>query len=209
MLKIILKIVKCFFICLVIFFVVACNNVSLNEEDENDYVEEVLNVEAINDYAFDVGEINETKNNIKDHHEYPHLDLGDSNPIVISEKLFLTKIANLYNDIDKYKDRDVSIDGLYGKFVSYDGSFDFPIVYRNGPGCCRDDKYGGIYLVNVENAVPEGVELVEDDFISVLGSPFIYEYTDSKGNISKYLFLISKSITVVPNSRRGAEMVND
>ena len=208
MLRIILKIVKYFLVCCIVFFVIACNNVDVKEEVVNDDVEE-FNVEAINDYAFDVGEIKESKNNIKEHHEYPQLDLGDSNPIVISEKLFLTKIANLYNDIDKYKDRDVSIDGLYGKFVSYDGSFDFPIVYRNGPGCCKDDKYGGIYLVNVENAVPEGVELVEDDFISVLGSPFIYEYTDSKGNISKYLFLISKSITVVPNSRRGAEMVND
>ena len=172
--------------------------------DDYDY-----NIEAVNEYAFNDKTISETVKEIKEHHNYPYLDLGDSNPIVISEKQFLTRLANLYNNIDKYKDRDVSIDGLYGNFVSYDGSFDFPMVYRNGPGCCKDDKYGGIYLVNLENVVNEGTQIVEGDFVSVLGSPFLYEYTDSNGNVKNYLFLITKSIAVLPTNRRGAEMVND
>ena len=89
-------------------------------------------------------------------------------------------------------------------YKSWDETFVFPIVYRNGPAEYGDDQYGGFYLVNINQDIYH-----LNDWIKVKGKPFIYEHTDSEGELQKFLFLVVENIDVLTLKERKAEMVNN
>lgn len=119
---------------------------------------------------------------------------ADGEIFEIREKMFLTQINDIYLNIDDYKDKTIKVEGLYGILVSYDSDVEYGVVYRNGPGCCGNDGWGGFFL-NYDGELPE-----EDEWIVVIGTPELVQdgaYTDL------YLNVISLQV----KEERGAEFV--
>lgn len=83
----------------------------------------------------------------------------------IGEKMFLTQISDMYCNFDRYKDKTIIVEGMYAQFYSWDGSETAPVVYRNGPGCCGNDGWGG-FLLKYDGEFPN-----ENDWIRVTGHP--------------------------------------
>ena len=71
---------------------------------------------------------------------------SDSDILEIGEKMFLTQINDIYFNFDDYKDKTIVVEGIYALFYSWDGNETTPVVYRNGPGCCGNDGWGGFLL---------------------------------------------------------------
>lgn len=158
-----------------------------------------------NQFAMDKETEVETIEPTKAHREYPEdFRLSPDLEIVIGEKQFLTKINYIYNNIEKFQNSDIIVEGMYGLYKSWDGTFEFPMVYRNGPAEHGDDQYAGFYLVNINQ------ELYKiDDWIRVKGKPFMYEHTDSENELQKFLFLLVEQVDVLPLKERKAEMMNN
>ena len=167
--------------------------------DESIFIPEPANQFAV-DKETETTKIEETKA----HHPYEEIKISADNEIVIGEKNFLTRVNHIKNNIAKYEKSYIIIEGMFGKYISWDETFEFPMVYRNGPGCCGDDQYGGFFLINIDQ---QAFEI--DDWIKVRGTPFNYEHTDSEGEVQNYAFLLVESIEVLPTKERKAEMVND
>ena len=129
--------------------------------------------------------------------------------INIGQDKFLTQINTIRKNIEKFTESVVTLEGMYGMYISHDNSMTHPIVYRNGPGCCGNDDYDGFLLINVENAYQGAEPLRLNDWIKVVGTPFIHEHTNNVGENEEYLFLIATSIEKLDLKSRGAEMVND
>lgn len=120
----------------------------------------------------------------------------DESAIVISEKMFLTQIDDIYFNFDLYEGKTVVVEGMYNNFYAVDGETLFPVVYRRGPGCCGNDGWGGFYL-SYTGTFPE-----TDEWIRVTGTPVIK--TDELG--FQMLFLEVSSLEVKED--RGAEFVS-
>ncbi|WP_262428359.1 TIGR03943 family putative permease subunit [Paratissierella segnis] len=119
---------------------------------------------------------------------------SDSDILEIGEKMFLTQINDIYFNFDDYKDKTIVVEGIYALFYSWDGNETTPVVYRNGPGCCGNDGWGG-FLLKYDGNFPN-----ENDWIRVTGTPELVTeeyYTD--------LYLNVSSIEV--KTERGAEFV--
>lgn len=119
---------------------------------------------------------------------------ADGEILEIREKLFLTQINDIYLNIDNYKDKTIKVEGMYGILASYDSEEEYSVVYRNGPGCCGNDGWGGFFL-NYDGELPE-----ENDWIEVIGTPELVQdgtYTD--------LYLNVTSLQI--KEERGAEFV--
>lgn len=129
--------------------------------------------------------------------------------INIGQDKFLTQINTIRKNIEKFTESVVTLEGMYGMYISHDNSMTHPIVYRNGPGCCGNDDYDGFLLINVENAYQGAEPLRLNDWIKVVGTPFMHEHTNNVGEKEEYLFLIVTSIEKLDLKSRGAEMVND
>lgn len=71
---------------------------------------------------------------------------AEGDVLEIGEKMFLTQISDMYCNFDHYKDKTIIVEGMYAQFYSWDGSETAPVVYRNGPGCCGNDGWGGFLL---------------------------------------------------------------
>ena len=171
-----------------------------NAETETLYV-----VEPANQFAIDKETEVETAKPTEAHKPYPaDFKLAPAAEVTIGEKDFLTRINYIYNHIDDFAASKIIVEGMYGLYTSWDKTFEFPIVYRNGPGDYGDDSFGGFYLVNIplEN-------FTIDDWIRVKGTPFMYEHTDSEGEVQKYLFLLVETYEILPVKDRKAEMVNN
>ena len=162
-------------------------------------------VEPANQFAVDKETEVETIEPTKAHRVYPDdFKLSPDREVVIGEKQFLTKINYIFNNIDKFENSSIVVEGMYGMYKSWDETFVFPMVYRNGPAEYGDDQYGGFYLVNINQ------ELYHlNDWIKVRGKPFIYEHTDSEGEVQKFLFLVVENIDILTLKERKAEMVNN
>ena len=165
----------------------------------------IFSVEPANQFAADKETEVETIEPTKAHREYPaDFKLFPDTEIVIGERQFLTKINYIFNNIELFANSSIVVEGMYGLYKSWDESFVFPMVYRNGPAEYGDDQYGGFYLVNINQ---DFYHL--NDWIKVKGKPFIYEHTDSEGELQKFLFLVVESIDVLTLKDRKAEMVNN
>ncbi len=162
-------------------------------------------LEPANKFAIDKETMVETQEPTKAHREYPaDFKLSPDLEVVIGEKQYLTKINYIYNNIDKFANSSIIVEGMYGWYKSWDDTFEFPMVYRNGPGEYGDDQYGGFYMVNINQ---DAYHL--NDWIRVKGKPFMYEHTDSESEVQKYLFLVVEQIEILPLKERKAEMVNN
>ena len=184
----------------IILFLFSCTNNNVLEE-----MEEAFILEPANQFAVDKETMIETIEPTKAHREYPaDFKLFPDTEVVIGEKQFLTKINYIYNNIDKFANSSIVVEGMYGLYKSWDETFEFPMVYRNGPGEYGDDQYGGFYLVNINQ---EFYHL--NDWVKVKGKPFIYEHTDSEGEVQKFLFLVVEQMDILTLKDRKAEMVNN
>ena len=167
--------------------------------------ESIFIPEPANKFAADKETEVETVKETPAHHIYDeNFKVPAENTLTIGEKNFLTRINYIYNHIDEFANTVVTVEGMYGLYTSWDSTFKFPMVYRNGPGCCGDDQYGGFYLVNIDQTKFE-----IDDWIEVKGTPFMYEHTDSEGEVQKYLFLLVSDVKKLSLKERKAEMVNN
>ena len=194
------KIILLYFI--VSLMLVACGRNSNFVVDETN---EAFVPPAANQFAIDKESEEETIEPTLAHRPYPSdFTMPVGGEVTIGEKQFLTRINYIYNNIEKYENTKIIVEGMYGQYTSWDGTFTFPMVYRNGPAEYGDDQYGGFYLVNVPTEY-----LNIDDWIKVKGTPFMYEHTDSEGEVQKYLFLLAETCEVLPTKERKAEMVND
>ena len=189
----------CIAICLMLSACGRKNSFVVNEENET------FTPPAANQFAIDKENEEETIEPTLAHRPYPSdFTMPVGGEVTIGEKQFLTRINYIYNHIEQYEKTKIIVEGMYGQYTSWDGTFTFPMVYRNGPSEYGDDQYGGFYLVNVPTEY-----LNIDDWIKVKGTPFMYEHTDSEGEVQRYLFLLAESCEVLPTKERKAEMVND
>ena len=194
-----IKILSIVAIC--IAMLLSCSRVS--NLSDNDTV--AFMVEPANQFAVDKETEVETLEPTKAHREYPEdFKLMPDTEVVIGEKQFLTKINYIFNNIDKFANSSIIVEGMYGLYKSWDETFVFPIVYRNGPAEYGDDQYGGFYLVNINQDLYH-----LNDWLKVKGKPFVYEHTDSEGELQKFLFLVVENIEVMTLKDRKAEMVNN
>lgn len=195
-----LKKIILIFLSVVIFTSCSVNNSGKIEEEQPNFI-----VEPANQFAMDKETEVEAIEPTKAHREYPEdFKLVPDTEVVIGERQFLTKINYIFNNIEKFENSSIIVEGMYGLYKSWDETFVFPIVYRNGPAEYGDDQYGGFYLVNINQDLYH-----LNDWIKVKGKPFIYEHTDSEGELQKFLFLVAESVEVMTLKDRKAEMVNN
>ena len=182
-------------------FLYSCSNPSYIESGEV-----LLYIpEAANQYAYDKETEIETLEPTKAHRNWAsNLNLNPNSEVVIGEKQFLTRIHYIYNNIDLFQNTNIVVEGMYGKYKSWDGTFESPMVYRNGPAEHGDDQYGGFFLTNIDESAYN-----INDWIKVLGKPYIYENIDSEGENQYFLCLNVEKIEVLSLKDRKAEMVND
>lgn len=120
---------------------------------------------------------------------------AEENIVEINEKLFIQKINDIYFNFEDYKDATIIIEGMFSHFQNIDGTEERPVVYREGPGCCGNDGWGGFFLV-YDGAYPN-----ENDWIRVTGKPKVVQ---TEGGWLE-LFLEVEKIEV--KEERGAEYV--
>lgn len=186
-------------VCLTLVSCKGTSNLAINETSE------AFIPPAANQFAIDKENEEETIEPTLAHRPYPSdFTMPTGGEVTIGEKQFLTRINYIYNHIEQFEKTKIIVEGMYGEYSSWDGTFTFPMVYRNGPSEYGDDQFGGFYLVNVPTEY-----LNIDDWIKVKGTPFMYEHTDSEGELQKYLFLLAETCEVLPTKERKAEMVND
>ena len=76
------------------------------------------------------------------------------------------------------------------------------MVYRDGPNDHNNDIIGGFFLDNLKS---ENISI--DDWIQVIGKPYIERKIDKDGVEHKYLFLQVRNIDILPENKRGNEFV--
>ncbi|ROR23871.1 putative membrane protein [Mobilisporobacter senegalensis] len=119
----------------------------------------------------------------------------DNNEIIeITEKMFLTQINDIYYNFPDYEGRKIKVEGMYDSVESYLDGSTLHMVYRNGPGCCGNDGWGGFYL-NYEGEYP-----AKNDWIQVIGTAQLVEMDGYP-----LLYLNVSELTVM--EERGAEYV--
>lgn len=120
--------------------------------------------------------------------------------IKIDENQFLTQIDNIKRKISEYENKIIDIEGMFGKFSSWDNSFTGDIIFSNGPNEYNNDIWGGFFLNDLK-----GLELEIDYWIHV--TPYIYKTTDSERTEYTYLFLDVLSLEKSIDKKRGSEFV--
>lgn len=135
---------------------------------------------------------------------FDELPVDDGPVVQIDEKQYLTKIANIKTKIDEYKDKIIVVEGMYATYSSWDDSFSGSLVYRNGPNDFNNDIWGGFFLNDLK-----GQDVRIDDWIRVIGIPYVYTTTDTEGTEYEYLFLNVQELQILPEKERGIELVNN
>ena len=124
----------------------------------------------------------------------PTVESAKGDVLEIGEKMFLTQINDMYFNFDNYKDKTLIVEGMYALFYSWDGGKTAPVVYRNGPGCCGNDGWGG-FMLKYDGEYPN-----ENDWIRVTGTPELVEE-------GYYLNLYLNVTSLEVKTERGAEFV--
>lgn len=122
-------------------------------------------------------------------------DDSEKKIVEINEKIFIQKINDIYFNFEDYKDATIIIEGMFSHFQNINGSEERPVVYREGPGCCGNDGWGGFFLL-YDGSYPN-----ENDWIRVTGKPKVVQ---TEGGWLE-LFLEVEEIEV--KKERGAEYV--
>lgn len=110
---------------------------------------------------------------------------------------YLSIMQDIYYDYDYYKNKTIILEGMVTKYISKDEKIRAYFVYRNGPGCCDDDKWVG-FLLNDS----KGINFKQSDWVKVSGKPVLVE---DSGNL--YMFLDVETIKVLPDFERKQEIV--
>ncbi len=119
----------------------------------------------------------------------------DPNVIEISEEVFIAQINDIYYNFECYADKTIVVEGMYSVFYAWDEQLSCPGVYRNGPGCCGNDGWGG-FMLNYDGDLPQ-----DNDWIRVTGTPELVTAYD--GYVDLFLNVTSLEVLDV----RGAEFV--
>lgn len=193
---------KYFLIFIIILMLSSCSKQNTNIIEETSIEETLSIMKAPNEGLIGKNidekvELVEKKNRI-----YEDLEVPTSNIIEIGEKNYLTRINNIKNKINLYKDKTIVVEGMFATFSSWDESFKGDLVYRSGPNDFLNDIWAGFFLDDLKNQ-----DLKVDDWIKVKGKPYIYSVKDTEGTNYDYLFLAVESIEKLEN--RGSEFVND
>ena len=191
------NIIVVFCICILLSLVTACDY----ESTENVETTTIHIPPAKNQYMFEK-ETEETTAELRSERKYDEIKTPSAKVVSIDDNQFLTQIDNIKRKIDEYETKIIEVEGMYGKFSSWDDSFSGDIVFRNGPNEYNNDIWGGFFLNDLHDT-----ELEIDDWIKVTGSPYLYETTDSEGNSFTYLFLDVFSIEKSEDKKRGSEFV--
>lgn len=189
-----------FLICSLLFVTTIFYACNFREEN----IEETTTLHtpvAKNLYMFEK-ETEETTAESRQDRKYDDIKTPSPTTIKIEESQFLTQIDNIKRKITEYENKIIDIEGMYGKFSSWDNSFTSDIIFRNGPNEYNNDIWGGFFLNDLK-----GLELEIDDWIHVTGKPYIYKTTDSEGTEYTYLFLDVLSIEKATEKKRGSEFV--
>lgn len=165
---------------------------------------ELILGKPVNDYVLETTEKQDIIVENRHDRVYKDLPTEESPIIIIEEKQFLTKIANIKNKIEQYQDKIIVVEGMYATYSSWDDSFTASLVYRNGPNDFNNDIWGGFFLSDLQEK-----ELKIDDWIRVSGKPYISKVKDSEGTEYEYLYLEVFEIQILTEKDRGAELVNN
>ena len=190
--------IKILTIIIICIFFVSCENkdeINIETVEETTYVPLAKNYYAINEVDDSIVE------DVRGYRIYNDLPTPNSD-ITISEDWFLTQIDNIYRKIDEYADKTITVEGMFGHYKEWDGSFESYMVYRNGPNDYNNDIFGGFFINNLK-----GENISIDDWIQVVGKPYVERKLDSDGVEHKYLFLQVKNLQIMPENKRGAEFV--
>lgn len=101
--------------------------------------------------------------------------LALSKELVIGDKLFITTMNDIYTNLEEvYADTTVRFQGRLDRGPLPDPECEklFAFVYRQGPGCCYNDAYAGMYL-DYQGKLPE-----DGSWVEVSGKPYFYEHRD-------------------------------
>lgn len=119
---------------------------------------------------------------------------GEGDTIEISEKMFLTQINDMYYNFEDYKDKTIRVQGMYDIETSEIDGSTMHMVYRNGPGCCGNDGWGGFYL-HYDGVYPE-----QNAWVEVIGTPELVEDEE-------YMLLYLNVTSIQVMEERGEEFV--
>lgn len=124
-------------------------------------------------------------------------DAAPADVLEIKEKMFLTQITDIFCNFDDYKDKTIVVEGMFDNmYINWDQTETAPAVYRNGPGCCGNDGWGG-FLLLCDGPYPE-----VNDWVRVTGTPELITSEDGYDD----LYLKVQSLEV--KKERGAEFVS-
>lgn len=118
---------------------------------------------------------------------------GDSNTLILRDKLFIKQINYIYMNFNDYKDKTIVVEGAFDYAQSNDPKLKdlkIPLVYRLGPGCCTNDTWAG-FLLEYDGVFPP-----IDSWIRVTGKQKMVP----KGDFNE-LYLIVSKLEVLP--KRG------
>lgn len=190
------------FIYLIIVLNVLCSCKISNLNNQNKLENKLIIPTPKNQYIIDK-QLSNSVLERRTERKYENLPTPYSNVVVIDDAFYLTKIDNIKKKIKEYESKLVVVEGMFGKYYSWDESFKGNIVYKNGPNEYYNDIWGGFFLNDLKN---ENIEI--DDYITVTGHPYIYKTTDSEGTEYEYLFL--DVVSIEKNLKnRGSEYVNN
>lgn len=193
------KIVKIIIVILIIPNIISCNFSPKKIEEHELSIAVPANEFAINNMKKESVIIEKRQDRV-----YDDLPVEDEPIVQIDEKQYLTKIANIKTKIDEYKDKIIVVEGMYATYSSWDDSFEGSLVYRNGPNDFNNDIWGGFFLNDLKD---QDVKI--DDWIRVIGIPYIYSTEDSEGNEYDYLYLNVQELQILTEKERGLELVNN
>lgn len=193
------KRINIIFIILIIATIHSCS-LPKKKHAENELI---LGVPA-NDFAINKSKTEDIIVEERQDRIFEDLPIDDTEIVLIEEKTYLTKIANIKAKIDEYKDKTIVVEGMYATYSSWDDTFKASLVYRNGPNDFNNDIWGGFFLNDLK-----GQDLKIDDWIRVIGKPYVFTTKDSEGIDYEYLYLDVQEIQILPEKERGIELVNN
>ena len=124
--------------------------------------------------------------------------VSDNGIIVITEKMFISQINDVYLNAKDYLGKTIKLEGIFKSEQFYDDAEPYCFVIRYGPGCCGTDGNAGFEVKwdkNREQPYPAAESWVEATGVLKI----------DKDGSAQYLYLDLSSLDVL--SKRGAEVV--
>jgi zinc transport system permease protein len=125
-------------------------------------------------------------------------NVSDNGIFVITEKMFIAQVNDVYLNVDDYLGRTIKLEGIFKSERYYGDTEPYFFVIRYGPGCCGTDGNAGFEVKwdkNKTQPYPAAESWVEATGVLKM------EEEDN----AQYLYIDLSSLDVL--SRRGAETV--